>query len=166
MIPTDQDELVWKALADGTRRRALDLLHRGPMTTGELCLALCAPTSPPAARLGRTGALKHLAILQHAGLISVRGEGRLRWNYVNLAPIQKVCERWIGRHLRPLASSLNKLKDHIESPVERGAALPAPPAATGRSRAARSRTLGSATERRSSPAANRLAASPTPENHS
>jgi DNA-binding transcriptional ArsR family regulator len=100
-------DLVWRALADATRRAILDELARRPHTTGEL-----AERFQP---LCRTNVMKHLDMLVDANLVVVRREGRTRWNYLNPVPIQRVCDRWVSRHVRHMASALTRLKDHVET---------------------------------------------------
>lgn len=102
---------MWKALSDGTRRAVLDRLARRPQTTGELCAHFAVKRH---GGLGRTTVMKHLDVLQAANLLLVRREGRLRWNSLNPVPIQRVCDRWVSRHVRDLASSANRLKDLLE----------------------------------------------------
>jgi DNA-binding transcriptional ArsR family regulator len=102
----DDPELVWKALADATRRRVLDLVSVRRRTTGELCEAF--------PDLCRTNVMKHLDILVEANLVLVRREGRLRWNYINAVPIQRICERWTSRHTAGLASSMLGLQRQVE----------------------------------------------------
>ena len=101
------DDLIWKALADSTRREVLDALASGPRTTGELVERF--------PHLCRTAVMKHLDVLEAAGLLVVRREGRFRRNFLNPMPIQRVCERWIHRHTRQLAAAMSRLKDHVES---------------------------------------------------
>ena len=98
-------EDVWKALADPTRRRILDLLRAGPRTTGELCARFS---------VSRFAVMKHLAILERAGLVLVRREGRQRWNYLNAVPIRQIYERWISDYEGVWAGSLLTLKRHVE----------------------------------------------------
>ncbi len=100
-------DLIWKALADSTRRAILDELARKPRTTGHL-----VKSHPD---LCRTAVMKHLDLLTSAGLVVVRREGRMRWNYLNPVPIQRVCERWIHGHLRQMTGALSRLKDHVEN---------------------------------------------------
>lgn len=102
---------VWKALADPTRRALLDRLAGEPRTTGELCAHFGQDRH---GGLGRTGVMKHLDVLEEAGLVVVRREGRTRWNHLNPVPIQRVCDRWVSRHVRGLASSANRLKEAAE----------------------------------------------------
>ena len=113
----DTSELVWKALADRTRRTILDILAERPHTTGELVARVDG--------LCRTAVMKHLDVLERAHLVLARREGRTRWNHLNPLPIQEVCDRWVGRHVRHLASAAVRLKAVAESdPPE--AAPPAP----------------------------------------
>ena len=100
--------MVWKALADPTRRAVLDALRNGPRTTGDLCGQF-------GDRLCRTAVMKHLAILEEARLLIVKREGRHRWNHLNAVPIQRICERWVGRHTQKLASSMLRLKEQVEA---------------------------------------------------
>ena len=104
-------DLVWKALADPTRRAILDLLATAPRTTGDVCAHFARPRN---GGIGRTGVMKHLDVLQAANLVLVRREGRQRWNHLNPVPIQRVCDRWVSRHVRDLAGSANRLKDLVE----------------------------------------------------
>jgi DNA-binding transcriptional ArsR family regulator len=105
MIQIDDLGPVWKALADPTRRRLLDLLKERPRTTGHLCDQF--PVS-------RFAVMKHLAILEQAGLVIVGRQGRERWNYLNAVPIQQIYERWISGYQALWASSLLRLKARIE----------------------------------------------------
>jgi DNA-binding transcriptional ArsR family regulator len=68
--------------------------------------------------------MKHLDVLEAANLVIVRREGRRRWNHLNPVPIQRVCDRWVSRHVRDLAGSANRLKERVEGrrPARRGAA--------------------------------------------
>jgi DNA-binding transcriptional ArsR family regulator len=98
---------VWQALADPTRRAILDKLADGPRTTG----AVVAEFD----HLCRTAVMKHLDVLVSANLVLVRREGRVRWNYLNPVPIQRVCDRWVSRHVSHLASAMLRLKDIAET---------------------------------------------------
>ena len=101
---------VWKALSDPTRREILDLLGNGPRTTGEVCERF--------GRLSRCGVMKHLGILERAGLVLVRREGRFRWNHLNPVPIQSIYERWISPHVGQRAAVALRLKRHLEEPPD------------------------------------------------
>ncbi len=106
MSDTAQMDRVWKALANPTRRALLDALAVRALTTGAL-----VGQSP---NLCRTAVMKHLGILEAAGLVVVRREGRVRWNQLNPVPIQRIYDRWVARHLRGMASAISRLKDHVE----------------------------------------------------
>lgn len=101
-----KNDEVWKALADGTRRQILDVLGERPCTTGELVARFD--------HLCRTNVMKHIEVLVKANLIVIRREGRTRWNYLNPLPIQSVCDRWVSQHVKKIASSLSRLKEHVE----------------------------------------------------
>lgn len=102
----DQEDAVWRALGDANRRRMLDALAQGPLTTGQLVDRFD--------HLCRTNVMKHLDVLVAARLVVVRREGRTRWNFLNPVPIQRVCDRWVGRHVKHISSALSRLKDHVE----------------------------------------------------
>lgn len=102
----DELDAVFKALADGTRRRILDLLKAGPKTTGQL-----AAQFP---QLSRFAVMKHLGVLTAAKLVLIRREGRQRFNYLNPVPIRQMYERWIGPYTELWSASLLRLKDYVE----------------------------------------------------
>ncbi len=104
--PGEQDDKVFKALAGKDRRRILDLLRDAPMTTGEIGKHL--------PHLDRTTVMQHLRVLEDARLIITRKEGRCRWNYLDVAPIQRIHERWIEAYATPSASLLSKLRHDLE----------------------------------------------------
>lgn len=110
-LDTDDLDTVWKALADPSRRTLLDRLRDGPRTTGALCAAF---------RSSRFAVMKHLGVLEQAGLVIVRRRGRERWNYLNPMPIQQIYERWITPYAGMWASDLLDLKRTIEGDAERG----------------------------------------------
>jgi DNA-binding transcriptional ArsR family regulator len=105
--PADQDDLVFKALAGADRRKILDLLRDAPMTTGDLGKKL--------PWLDRTTVMQHLRVLENARLIISKKEGRCRWNYLDVSPIQRIHERWIGEYATPSASLLMKLQQDLEA---------------------------------------------------
>jgi DNA-binding transcriptional ArsR family regulator len=113
----DDLEHVWKALADPTRRRLLDLLRDQPRTTGWL-----AGQFP---QLSRFAVMKHLGVLEEAGLVLVRRKGRERWNFINTVPIRQIYERWMGPYAEMWSSSLLRLKDHVERDVPKDKEPPA-----------------------------------------
>jgi DNA-binding transcriptional ArsR family regulator len=99
-------DIIWRALADSNRRRILDLLAERPLTTGEIVGRFDG--------LCRTAVMKHLDVLVAASLVLVRREGRQRWNYLNPVPIQRVCDRWISRHVRSMSAAMVRLKEVAE----------------------------------------------------
>ncbi len=101
------DDRIWKALADPTRRRILDALRERPRTTGEL--------SSLHRRLSRFAVMKHLRVLERAGLVSVEWMGRERWNHLNPLPIQQIHDRWVSRHIEPLAANVAALARHLRT---------------------------------------------------
>lgn len=115
MARKDDDlEAVWRALASPIRRRMLDLLRDGSMTTGAL--------SEEFADLSRFAVMQHLGVLAEADLVVPRREGRTRLNYLNPVPIQRIYHRWVSRYQEPWAESLVALKGTLESetPARRG----------------------------------------------
>jgi len=102
----EQDDRVFKALAGKERRRILDLLRDGPMTTGEIGKQL--------SHLDRTTVMQHLGVLERARLIISRKEGRCRWNYLDVTPIQRIHERWISAYAAPAAGFLSKARQDLE----------------------------------------------------
>lgn len=105
-MPDEDDDAVWKALADPTRRSLLDALRDGPRTTGQLVDA-CP-------ELTRFGVMKHLEVLREANLVQTRAEGRTRVNSLNAAPLRRVVERWISRYDGFWANTLLRVKDDAE----------------------------------------------------
>jgi DNA-binding transcriptional ArsR family regulator len=104
MIDEAQDR-VFKAFADPSRRRILDLLRARPRTTGELCEGF---------ETSRFAVMKHLRVLAEAGLVLVRRRGRERWNVLNPVPIRQVYRRWIRPFEARRADALLRLKRIVE----------------------------------------------------
>src|SRR5579875_1326896 len=102
-------DAVWKALADPTRRRILDLLKDRPRTTGDLCTAFS---------LSRFAVMKHLGVLEDAGLVVVRRNGRERWNHLNAVPLRRIYEHYIDPVSDHLATSLLRLADATKGPEQ------------------------------------------------
>lgn len=103
----DDLEAVWKALADGTRRRILALLREGPLTTTEIVTAL--------PHLSRFGIMKHMSVLREVGLIVVRKEGPRRLNSLNVVPIRRIYEQLVDDYQDVWARRLTGLKRELES---------------------------------------------------
>ncbi len=101
----DEDQ-IFKALADGTRRKILDILREKPRTTGEICERI--------PELDRCTVMLHLRILTDTDLVMVRREGRHRWNHLNIDPIHGIYRRWIKRYAEPSAHLLAQLKEDLE----------------------------------------------------
>ena len=93
---------IWKALADPTRRYILDLLREAPHTTGDLCDNF--------EDLSRYAVMKHLTVLEEAGLILVRRRGRQRFNQLNAVPLQHIYERWLRPYEAKWSQALTNLK--------------------------------------------------------
>jgi DNA-binding transcriptional ArsR family regulator len=99
------DDAVWRALANPTRRALLDALRDGPRTTGEIEAALGG---------GRQVVVQHLAVLRDAGLVLVERQGRRRLNHLNAVPIQRIHERWVSRYTQPWVAALVGLQEVVE----------------------------------------------------
>jgi DNA-binding transcriptional ArsR family regulator len=102
-----RDDLVFKALADARRREILDLLKDAPRITGELCEHFDAS-------LDRCTVMQHIGVLERAGLIIVRREGRKRWNYLNAAPFKEIYDRWISSYASEAVDLLARMKRDME----------------------------------------------------
>ncbi len=100
------DDAVFRALADRSRRRLLDrLFEKNGQTLGELCQGLA---------MTRQAVTKHLVILEEANLVSSQRQGREKRHFINPVPINEIAERWIGKFERPQLSALAKLKRSLE----------------------------------------------------
>ena len=103
--------LVFKALADETRRSLLDELFREDgQTLGALESRL---------PMTRFGVMKHLKVLEQAGLIVARKQGREKLHYLNPVPIRLVHDRWVSKFAAPIAASLTELKRTLENTMEK-----------------------------------------------
>lgn len=107
MSSTNSDDLIFKALADSTRRQLLDLLKDEPRTTSGLCENFRS--------LDRCTVMQHLGVLEKAGLIFVQKKGRFRWNYLDVTPIRNIYDRWINQYASPSVELLTKLKQDLET---------------------------------------------------
>jgi uncharacterized protein YndB with AHSA1/START domain/DNA-binding transcriptional ArsR family regulator len=98
----DDLSLVFKALADPTRRQLLDRLHeRNGQTLGELCGSLS---------MARQSASQHLAVLEAANLISTTWHGREKAHHLNPVPLHEIQERWIDKFERPRLRTLSAVR--------------------------------------------------------
>ena len=106
MSRQDKQGTVFKALADERRREILDLLRDGAKTTGDICMRF--------KKLDRCTVMQHLGVLEAADLVIARREGRVRWNYLNVVPVQEIYDRWISRFAGPSVELLARLKRDLE----------------------------------------------------
>jgi uncharacterized protein YndB with AHSA1/START domain len=102
-------DAVFRALADPTRRRLLDELFR---RDGQTLRALGERST-----LTRFGVMKHLRVLEEAGLLTTRRRGREKLHFLNPVPIRLVHDRWVGKFAEPWAALLSGLKRGIEEAV-------------------------------------------------
>jgi DNA-binding transcriptional ArsR family regulator/uncharacterized protein YndB with AHSA1/START domain len=98
-------ELVWRALADPTRRRILDLLRERPRTTGDIASHFAVT---------RIAVMRHLGALVEARLVTSRKRGRERWHYLNAVPLQRIHERWVSAQTELWASRLLLLSRKVD----------------------------------------------------
>ncbi|MDX0626449.1 helix-turn-helix domain-containing protein [Sinorhizobium medicae] len=108
MSNDSEDDVVFKALANGLRRQMLDALKEKPQTTGMLCERFT--------KLDRCTVMQHLKVLEEAGLVLARREGRERWNHLNAVPIQAIHDRWISQYAGYAMSVLTALQRELEEP--------------------------------------------------
>ncbi len=102
----DDDDRVFKALADPSRRYLLDLLFaRDGRTLSELEGEL---------EMTRFGAMKHLKVLEEAGLVVTRKQGREKLHFLNPVPIRLVHDRWIDKYTERQITALADLKHELE----------------------------------------------------
>ncbi|MEJ7847190.1 MAG: helix-turn-helix domain-containing protein [Pyrinomonadaceae bacterium] len=102
-----EQDRIFKALADSRRRELLDLLKDAPKTTSDLCSHFVS--------LDRCTVMQHLGVLEKAGLIIVQKKGRFRWNYLNVAPLRDIYDRWINQYASPSVELLTRLKHDLEN---------------------------------------------------
>jgi DNA-binding transcriptional ArsR family regulator len=101
------DDRVFKALADPTRRFLLDALFaREGQTLTEL---------ESAVEMTRFGVMKHLKVLEEAGLVVTRRSGREKLHFLNAVPIREVHDRWIDKYTERHVTALVDLKNELES---------------------------------------------------
>ena len=102
-------DAVFRALADPTRRSLLDELFR---EDGQTLTALEARLP-----MSRFGVMKHLKVLEEAGLVVTRRRGREKLHFLNPVPIRLVHDRWVSKYAEPWAARLSQLKTRIEGEV-------------------------------------------------
>ena len=103
-------DVVFKALADASRRELLDRLRaENGQTLNELCARLA---------MTRQAVSKHLALLEGANLVATVRRGREKLHYLNPVPIHEIAERWIGKFERSRLDALSELKKALEAKDE------------------------------------------------
>jgi DNA-binding transcriptional ArsR family regulator len=105
-LRVNDTDLLFKALADPSRRKMLDLLHaHDGQTLNEICAHL---------DMTRQGVTQHLDVLESADLIATVRRGREKLHFLNPVPLQAIYERWIAKFERPRLKALNNLKRKLE----------------------------------------------------
>jgi DNA-binding transcriptional ArsR family regulator len=106
MLAGMDDDSVFRALADASRRQLLDRLHaNNGQTLGDLCQNM---------GMSRQAVAKHLAILEEANLVAVQRKGREKFHFINPVPINAIAERWISKFEAPRLGALSALKRRLE----------------------------------------------------
>ena len=99
-------ELAFKALADPSRRSLLDrLFERDGQTLSQLCAQ---------EEMTRFGVMKHLRVLEEAGLVTTQKRGREKLHFLNPVPIRLIHDRWVSKYAEPWAATLTGLKHALE----------------------------------------------------
>ena len=106
-MPERRDtDLLFKALADPSRRKLLDVLHdHDGQTLNELCVHL---------DMTRQGVTQHLSLLEAANLVAVQWRGREKLHFLNPVPLQDLYERWIAKFEKSRLKALANLKRRLE----------------------------------------------------
>ena len=101
-------DAVFRALGDSSRRALLDALFSvDGQRLNDLCKVL--------PELTRFGVMKHLAVLESAGLVATERVGREKRHYLNPVPIQQIYERWLSKYSEPFTRALVGLKQTLEA---------------------------------------------------
>jgi DNA-binding transcriptional ArsR family regulator len=99
-------DLLFKALADPSRRKLLDLLHaHDGQTLNELCEHL---------DMTRQGVTQHLNVLEAANLVATAWRGREKLHFLNPVPLQEIYDRWIAKFEKPRLKALTDLRRRLE----------------------------------------------------
>ena len=102
----DDTDLLFKALADPSRRKLLDVLHaHDGQTLNDLCEHL---------DMSRQGVTQHLDLLEAANLVVTVRSGREKLHFLNPVPLQQIYERWIAKFEKPRLKALSTLKRRLE----------------------------------------------------
>jgi DNA-binding transcriptional ArsR family regulator len=106
MAERQDTDVLFKALADPSRRKLLDLLHASDgRTLNELCEHL---------DMSRQGVTQHLALLEAANLVATVWRGREKLHFLNPVPLQEIYERWIAKFEKPRLKAIGDLKRRLE----------------------------------------------------
>jgi DNA-binding transcriptional ArsR family regulator len=106
MTERHDTDVLFKALADPSRRKLLDLLHaHDGRTLNDLCEHL---------DMTRQGVTQHLELLQAANLVAPVRRGREKLHFLNPVPLQEIYERWIAKFEKPRLKALSHLKQRLE----------------------------------------------------
>jgi DNA-binding transcriptional ArsR family regulator len=106
MAERSDTNLLFRALADASRRKLLDLLHaHDGRTLNELCKHL---------DMTRQGVTQHLDLLESANLVATMRQGREKLHFLNPVPLQEIYERWIAKFEKPRLKALSELKQRLE----------------------------------------------------
>ena len=101
-------DLLFKALADPSRRKLLDVLHaHDGQTLNELCEHL---------DMSRQAVTQHIDLLEAANLVATQRQGREKLHFLNPVPLQEIYERWIAKFEKPRLKALADLKHRLEKP--------------------------------------------------
>ena len=103
------DDGVFKALADPSRRVLLDALFADD---GQPLSALCEHLPD----MTRFGVMKHLTVLEDAGLVVTERAGRQKLHYLHPVPIRQIYDRWLSRYAEPFSAALTSWEDLEEAP--------------------------------------------------
>src|ERR1700729_938980 len=107
MAERHDTDLLFRALADPSRRKLLDLLHaHNGSSLNELCEHL---------NMTRQGVTQHLALLEEANLVATVRRGREKLHFLNPVPIHEIAERWIGKFERSRLQALSDMKKALET---------------------------------------------------
>ena len=102
---------VFRALSDSTRRSLLDELFK---QDGQTLSALEARLP-----MTRFGVMKHLKVLEEAGLVVSRKKGREKLHFLNAVPIRLIHDRWVSKYAQPWVTALSELKNELEKTMEK-----------------------------------------------
>jgi DNA-binding transcriptional ArsR family regulator len=106
MLAGMDDDSVFRALADASRRRLLDRLHaNNGQSLGDLCQDM---------EMSRQAVAKHLSILEEANLVVIQWRGREKLHFINPVPINAIAERWISKFEAPRLDAVSALKRRLE----------------------------------------------------